>query len=150
MGGASRSQNGNRWVRVDRRYNRPYRLTTYAWRVILKWGALLIVWAACLSSGNAFLDVLATVAIVAYGVVRVRRYRQPSQIGTAQARTMAMPAVPAAVPMTFNAPPGWPPAPVGWTPPLGWQPDAGWPPVPAGWLLCGYHNRLKGADEIPV
>jgi HNH endonuclease len=215
MGGVSQRQNGNRWVRIDRRYNRPYRLTTYAWRVIMKWGALLFIWAACLSASNVLLDVLATAAIIFYGVVRVRRYRQPSQIGAAQARAMAMPAVPAAaVPMTFNPPLGWPPVPAGWTPPPGWQPDPSWSPVPAGWqlwvpgtpapvgrrnsrtipqdvkiavaardggrcrqcgsteelhfdhvipwskggantvdniqLLCGYHNRLKGADEIPV
>jgi RsiW-degrading membrane proteinase PrsW (M82 family) len=33
----------------------------------------------------------------------------------------------------FNAPPGWPPAPSGWQPPPGWQPDPSWPPAPAGW-----------------
>jgi hypothetical protein len=37
--------------------------------------------------------------------------------------------------MQFNAPPGWPPAPAGWTPPPGWQPDPSWPPPPPGWQL---------------
>jgi hypothetical protein len=37
--------------------------------------------------------------------------------------------------MRFNPPPNWPPAPPGWTPPPGWQPDASWPPVPPGWQL---------------
>jgi len=35
----------------------------------------------------------------------------------------------------FNPPPGWPPAPAGWSPPLGWVPPADWPPVPPGWQL---------------
>ena len=35
----------------------------------------------------------------------------------------------------FNPPPGWPPAPAGWTPPPGWQPDPSWPPPPPGWQL---------------
>ncbi len=26
-----------RWIRIDRRYNQPYRLTTYASRAIFKW-----------------------------------------------------------------------------------------------------------------
>ncbi len=37
--------------------------------------------------------------------------------------------------MRFNPPPNWPPAPPGWTPPPGWQPDASWPPPPPGWHL---------------
>jgi hypothetical protein len=37
--------------------------------------------------------------------------------------------------MQFNSPPGWPPAPAGWTPPPGWQPDPSWPPPPPGWQL---------------
>lgn len=34
----------------------------------------------------------------------------------------------------FHVPPGWPPAPAGWVPPEGWQPDPSWPPAPAGWV----------------
>jgi hypothetical protein len=37
--------------------------------------------------------------------------------------------------MQLNPPPGWPPAPAGWTPPPGWQPDPSWPPPPPGWQL---------------
>jgi len=33
----------------------------------------------------------------------------------------------------FNAPPGWPTSPPGWTPPEGWLPDPAWPPAPPGW-----------------
>src|SRR5437868_4232670 len=31
------------------------------------------------------------------------------------------------------APPGWPPAPPRWQPPIGWVPPAEWPPAPAQW-----------------
>jgi len=40
---------------------------------------------------------------------------------------------PAAPIPQFNAPPGWPPPPVGWIPMPGWQPDPTWPPAPPGW-----------------
>jgi hypothetical protein len=39
------------------------------------------------------------------------------------------------MPTRFNPPPGWPPAPPGWTPPPGWQPDPSWPAPPPGWPL---------------
>jgi hypothetical protein len=35
----------------------------------------------------------------------------------------------------FNPPPGWPPAPAGWTPHDGWEPDPSWPSMPPGWPL---------------
>ena len=34
----------SRWVRVDRRYNQPYRFTGYAYRAIFKWTGLLFLW----------------------------------------------------------------------------------------------------------
>jgi hypothetical protein len=37
--------------------------------------------------------------------------------------------------MRFNPPPGWPPAPEGWSPSEGWLPDKSWPTVPPGWKL---------------
>lgn len=33
----------------------------------------------------------------------------------------------------WNPPPGWPPPPENWRPPLGWIPDPEWPPAPPGW-----------------
>jgi Meiotically Up-regulated Gene 113 (MUG113) protein/uncharacterized protein DUF4041 len=35
----------------------------------------------------------------------------------------------------FNSPPGWPPAPEGWVPPIGWTPPASWPEPPTDWEL---------------
>lgn len=35
--------------------------------------------------------------------------------------------------LTWEPPPGWPPAPPGWQPQPGWRPDPEWPPPPPGW-----------------
>lgn len=37
--------------------------------------------------------------------------------------------------VVFNAPPGWPPPPLGWLPPAGWRPPEAWPEAPAGWTF---------------
>jgi hypothetical protein len=37
--------------------------------------------------------------------------------------------------LRYNPPPGWPPAPDGFTPEPGWTPDPSWPPAPPGWQL---------------
>jgi Domain of unknown function (DUF4190)/Septum formation len=37
--------------------------------------------------------------------------------------------------LRYNPPPGWPPAPEGFSPSPGWQPDPSWPPPPPGWQL---------------
>jgi hypothetical protein len=34
---------------------------------------------------------------------------------------------------TWQAPPGWPHPPAGWTPGPDWRPDPKWPPPPPGW-----------------
>src|SRR3954451_8656068 len=39
------------------------------------------------------------------------------------------------MPKRFNPPPGWPPAPPGWTPPAGWHPPPHLPAPPPGWQL---------------
>jgi hypothetical protein len=122
----------SRWVRVDRRYNQPYRLTGYAWRVILKWGFLIIVWAAVNSSLAAarlgLLDIVTTAGLIWYAVHCARRNRQP-----AVAQTNRRPVSPPSTPLAFNAPPGWPVPPAGWSPPQGWRADPSWPPAPLGW-----------------
>lgn len=46
--------------------------------------------------------------------------------------------------MRFNPPPNWPPAPPGWTPPPGWQPDASWPPLPPDWQLWVDDTPARG------
>lgn len=37
--------------------------------------------------------------------------------------------------LRYNPPPGWPPAPAGFSPQPGWRPDPSWPPPPPGWQL---------------
>jgi hypothetical protein len=44
---------------------------------------------------------------------------------------------PVDIPVQFQPPPGWPPAPVGWAPAAGWRPDVAWGPAPRGWHLWG-------------
>jgi hypothetical protein len=50
--------------------------------------------------------------------------------------------------MRFNPPPNWPPAPPGWTPPPGWQPDRSWPPLPPGWPLWVPEPRRRKTGLI--
>ena len=47
----------------------------------------------------------------------------------------------------FNPPPGWPPAPEGWTPPPGWNPDPSWPAAPPGWQL--WLDDSAPAGDVP-
>jgi len=46
----------------------------------------------------------------------------------------------------FNAPPGWPPPPPGWSPPEGWLPDPAWPVAPAGWQFW-IPDPVQPADQ---
>jgi hypothetical protein len=74
--------------------------------VIFKWGALLIVWAAFLSLAALFLEMIATAALIAYAVVRVRRYQRLGQVPPPGQAVMGMSAIPVAGPvMRFNPPP---------------------------------------------
>jgi len=50
--------------------------------------------------------------------------------------------------LRFNPPPGWPPAPPGFTPGPGWQPDPSWPAPPPGWQLWVNDDRMP-ADTLP-
>jgi hypothetical protein len=47
----------------------------------------------------------------------------------------------------FVAPPGWPPAPVGWRPFRGWLPDPRWPPAPPGWVFWRRPGSAASASE---
>ena len=124
----------SRWVRVDRRYKQPYRLTGYALRAIFKWISLALLWAVItmvLGAANLGLLILVpTVGLMSYAAYCVRRAGQPRVVlRTEQAQCAVMP--PAN--WRFNPPPDWPAPPLGWTPPPGWQPDPSWPPAPPGW-----------------
>jgi HNH endonuclease len=142
-----------RWVRIDRRYNQPYRLTGYAVRVIFKWTGLGLAWVfvnAALTASHLSALVLATTAgIIWYAVHCARRNRRPrlteptyspalpaaSQWPSAQTSARWWQSAPFNGQWQLNPPPNWPSPPPGWSPELGWQPDPSWPPPPPGWQL---------------
>jgi hypothetical protein len=51
--------------------------------------------------------------------------------------------------LRYNPPPGWPPAPPGFTPPPGWQPDPSWPAPPPGWQLWVNDDQLPPGSLPP-
>jgi hypothetical protein len=124
----------SRWVRVDRRYNQPYRFTGYAYRAIFKWTGLLFLWIVVngiLSAAHLGLLTLATTAgLVWYAVHCARRSRQLQLTSRTQ---QAQQQVTRPANWRFNPPPDWPLPSLGWRPPAGWQPDPSWPPPPPGW-----------------
>jgi hypothetical protein len=145
--GTERGATVSRWVRVDRRYNQPYRLTSYASRAIFKWAGLILAWvfvnAALAASHLGALDLVTTAVLIWYGIHCARRNRRPQLPGPTTPNYMqSAPTIPRpwqSAPLNgqwqLNPPPGWPPPPPGWSPELGWQPDPRWPPPPPGWQL---------------
>jgi hypothetical protein len=119
-----------KWVRIDRRYNNPYRLTRYAKRMITTWVVAVIVVIILVDATHGWFVVPAVVSLAGYAGYRVRSRRS--------GRLAGRPAVPPAAPfgasaLRFNPPPGWPVPSQGWTPPPGWQPGPSWPQAPSGW-----------------
>lgn len=70
-------------------------------------------------------------------VVAELRVPVPSVVGAVSSQTAVAtthaPIPPKPTRLRFNPAPGWPPAPEGWEPFPGWEPDASWPPAPEGW-----------------
>jgi hypothetical protein len=122
----------SRFVRIDRRYNNPYRLTPYAYRALFKWGLLLVVCVVLISASHGWAVLPATIALIWYAVHRVRVNRRGGMTANSGFRPVAAQYTPPSS-MRFNPAPGWPVPPVGWAPELGWQPDPSWPPAPPGW-----------------
>jgi HNH endonuclease len=124
----------SRWVKVDRRYNQPYRLTGYALGAIFKWVGLIFAWIIAniiVTSVHLGLLVFATTGgLVWYAVHCARRGRPRVQ----QTYRSEVPMAEAAR-WQFNPPPNWPQPPAGWSLAPGWQPDPSWPPAPSGWQL---------------
>ena len=134
----------NRWVRIDRRYNQPYRLTAYALRTIFKWAGLILAWIlvnAILTTSHLGVLVLATTAgLIWYAVHCVLRARRPPL-----AEPAYKPVTPSVHQWQFNAPPGWPVPPAGWSSEPGWRPDPSWPPAPSGWQFWVPASPARGA-----
>jgi len=119
-----------KWVRIDRRYNNPYRLTRYANRVITTWVAVVIVVIAGVNATHGWFAIPAGAALVGYAGYRVRARRRVLLARRPAARPAPQFAAPT---LRFNPPPGWPAPKPGWAPPPGWQPDPSWPQPPLGW-----------------
>ncbi len=142
-----------RWVRIDRRYNQPIRLTNYAVRAIFKWTGLLVAWAfvnSWLTASHLSLLILATTGgLIWYGVYCLRRNHRPQlakpsqpQLAERSSRWVMpttgewpvnVPPMPTVGAWKFNVPPNWPPSPPGWSPEPGWQPEPSWPAPPYKW-----------------
>ena len=118
------------WVRIDRRYNNPYRLTRYAKRVITTWVVVVIIMVALVEATHGWFALPAGIALVSYAGYRVRSKRRVLLAGRPVVGPAAQFATP---PLRFNPPPGWPAPKLGWAPPPGWQPDPSWPQAPPRW-----------------
>jgi HNH endonuclease len=119
-----------KWVRIDRRYNNPYRLTRYAKRVITVWVVVVITVIILTGATHGWFAIPAGVVLVGYVGYRARSMRQalPSSVLAVQpAARFGTPA------LRFNPPPGWPAPVPDWTPPPDWRPDPSWPQPPPGW-----------------
>jgi hypothetical protein len=142
-----------RWVRVDRRYNQPYRLTGHAWRAFFKWWGLLLAWVfanVVLASAHLGLLILGTTAGLIWYAIHCARRNRVSQLP--QPITPPAPAN-----YRFNSPPDWPTPPADWSPPPGWEPDPSWPPAPPGWQFwvpvrgaIGERNTRRIPQDVKI
>jgi hypothetical protein len=119
-----------KWVRIDRRYSNPYRLTRYAKRVITTWVVAGIATFVLVGETHGWFAIPAGLAVAGYAGYRVRSRRRGLLAARPAAGATPGPGVPA---VRFNPPPGWPAPVPGWAPPPGWQPDPSWPQAPPGW-----------------
>jgi hypothetical protein len=99
----------SRYVRIDRSYNQPYRLTGYGCRAVLKWAGLIFIWlvadcALTLALNPIHLGILGflipTAGLIWYAVYSVRRNRAPLL-----AQPTYRPAIPKPNQWQFNTPP---------------------------------------------
>lgn len=125
----------DRWPGRNRQYDRHDRLTGSAGRPKVKWFGLLIAWVIVagllLAVHLTILIWVIMVGLIGYVIYSVRRdtphagrpprRRAPTADFSDDGRER------------FNAPPGWPEPPPGWSPHPGWQPNPAWPPAPPGW-----------------
>lgn len=118
-----------KWVRIDRRYNHPYRLTSYAKRVITTCVVVVIVTVVLADEMHGWFVIPVGAAVAAYAGYRVRLKGRSPLGSTPSAAPFGASA------LRFNPPPQWPVPRFGWTPPPGWQPDPSWPKPPPGWQL---------------
>ena len=135
----------SRYVKIDRRYNQPFRLTQYGCLAVVKWTGLVCLWIVVniiVTAAHLGVLVLGTTGgLIWYAVHSVRRNRAPQL-----AQPTFQPVMPTPSQWQFNVPPEWPAAPLGWgSPPQGWLPDPSWPPAPPGWQFWTPLAPVRGA-----
>jgi hypothetical protein len=102
----------SKWVRVDRRYNNPFRLTRHAKRVITTLVVTVAAVIVLLDITHGWFAIPAGLALVGYGSYWLRSKQRIVRAGRPAAQAAARFGAPA---LPFNGPPGWlgGPAPVG-------------------------------------
>jgi HNH endonuclease len=63
------------WIKIDRRYSQPYRLTTHARFTVLKWIAVAFVSVIVLTLRNALADIALFLTFAYYVGIRAKRHR---------------------------------------------------------------------------
>jgi HNH endonuclease len=156
-----------KWVRIDRRYNNPYRLTGYAKRVITTWVVIVIVVIILVDATRGWFAIPAGLALAGYAGYRVRSRRQVLPAGrppVQPAATFGTPApvgerntrsIPQDVKIAVAVRDGGRCRQCGSTADLHYDHVIPWSKGGANTvaniqLLCGPCNRRKGADDIPV
>jgi hypothetical protein len=156
------------WARPDFHFDSQDSVASRARHPAVKWAGLLVAWVLVAGLLSVLhLGVLTWVimaGLIAYVVYSVlgdtpRAARRRSRRATAAAAAKAAVAASATVDdsdLQFNAAPGWPDPPPGWTPPPGWEPDPAWPRAPVGWRfwlpsarrgLGGHAARTRSRHE---
>lgn len=159
-----------KWVRIDRRYNNPYRLTRYARRVITTWVVVAIAVVVLVNATHGWFAIPAGVAVAGYAGHRVRSRRRALLACGPAARSGWQPwvpdglapvgerntrSVPQDVKIAVAARDGGRCRQCGSTADLHFDHVIPWSKGGANTvaniqLLCGPCNRRKGADDIPV
>lgn len=156
-----------KWVRIDRRYNNPYRLTRYAKRVITTGVVVVIVVIALVNTMRGWFAIPAALALVGYAGYRMRSRRQGLLAGRPAVEPMAQPddqapvgerntrSIPQDVKIAVAARDGGRCRQCGSTRELHFDHVIPWSKGGANTvaniqLLCGPCNRRKGADDIPA
>lgn len=155
-----------KWVRVDRRYNQPFRLTSYAWWMILKWGTVVLAWLA-LASTTPWAGLLGLLALGGYGGYRWHASHRPKALPPPVTTTHLLPppdaplgqrnsrVIPQDVKIAVAARDGGRCRQCGSAEDLHFDHVIPWSKGGANTvaniqLLCGRCNRAKGADDIPA
>ena len=151
-------------MRIDRRYNNPYRLTGYAKRVIAAWAVIVVAVIGLTDATHGWFAVPAVLAAAVYAGYRVHSRRRVLLAGRPAVRLAAQPgpvgerntrSIPQDVKIAVAARDGGRCRQCGSSTDLHFDHVIAWSKGGANTvaniqLLCGPCNRRKGADDIPA